>query len=164
MHAQLCANYLVMLRMCTGMRGGNGNGNDVMPFPYAIVTTVAGVGARLPAKAAPNPVATQYAVSCARAGNCTAVGDYSDGSGNQQGLLLTQTAATWATGVKAPLPAGAGSRPFAARKPSGPGTERAPPLYFDAWRPSRRPVEINLHRCWAWVRRRIRSEATDTSQ
>jgi hypothetical protein len=46
-------------------------------------------------------------------GNCTTVGSYADGSGNLQGLLLTQTTGTWAAGVQAPLPADAASNPFA---------------------------------------------------
>jgi hypothetical protein len=43
----------------------------------------------------------------------TTVGSYADGSGNLQGLLLTQTTGTWAAGVQAPLPADAASNPFA---------------------------------------------------
>jgi hypothetical protein len=50
-------------------------------------------------------------VSCASAGSCTALGGYTDSSGNLQGLLLTETAGTWAPGVEAPLPAGARSAP-----------------------------------------------------
>ena len=50
-------------------------------------------------------------MSCASAGNCTAVGDYSDSSGHEQGLLLTETSGTWATGVEASLPADAGRDP-----------------------------------------------------
>src|SRR5437899_1558769 len=46
-------------------------------------------------------------VSCASAGNCGAVGDYDDSSGNNQLLLLTETAGSWATGVEAALPANA---------------------------------------------------------
>src|SRR5207244_10150416 len=52
-------------------------------------------------------------VSWASAGNCSAVGGYTDGSGHEQGLLLTEAAGTWATGVEATLPLNAGSNPFA---------------------------------------------------
>jgi Bacterial Ig-like domain (group 3)/Pentapeptide repeats (8 copies) len=65
----------------------------------------------VPANAALNPDVVFWSLSCASAGNCTAVGDYTDSSGNQQGLLLSQAAGTWATGVEAPLPANAGGRP-----------------------------------------------------
>lgn len=42
-------------------------------------------------------------VSCASAGNCSAVGGYADNAGHE-GLLLSETAGTWKTGVKAALP------------------------------------------------------------
>jgi uncharacterized repeat protein (TIGR01451 family) len=74
--------------------------------------TVAGVEAPLPANAASNPGVSLNSVSCASAANCTAAGNYIDSSGNLQGLLLTQTAGTWATGAEAPLPANAASNPF----------------------------------------------------
>ena len=68
-----------------------------------------GVEAALPADAAPASaqLAPVVSVSCASAGNCTAVGSYVDGSGNHQGLLLTETAGTWTRGVKAVLPSNA---------------------------------------------------------
>ena len=69
----------------------------------------AGVEATLPANAGPNPVVSLHSVSCASAGNCTAVGNYEESSGNVQGLLLSETAGAWATGVEATLPANAGS-------------------------------------------------------
>src|SRR5207244_1817418 len=70
-----------------------------------------GVEAVLPAGAATNPGASLGSVSCASAGNCSAVGSYHDSSGHRQGLLLTETAGTWSTGVEASLPANAGSSP-----------------------------------------------------
>jgi hypothetical protein len=48
-------------------------------------------------------------VSCESPGNCSAVGEYFDSSGNAQGLLLTEVAGSWATGTEATLPANAGS-------------------------------------------------------
>ena len=48
-----------------------------------------------------------FSVSCASAGNCTAVGDYDASSDREQGLLLTETSGRWATGVEASLPANA---------------------------------------------------------
>ena len=39
-------------------------------------------------------------------GNCTAVGGYTDSSGHQQGLLLSESSGSWA-GAEAPLPANA---------------------------------------------------------
>jgi hypothetical protein len=75
-------------------------------------TWQAGVTAALPAGAGSNPMVQLTSVSCASAGNCTAVGWYQDTSQDTQGLLLTETSGTWATGVKAPLPAGADSNPL----------------------------------------------------
>jgi PASTA domain len=70
-----------------------------------------GTEATLPANAATgNKQAVSInSVSCPSAGNCSAVGEYVDSSGNTQGLLLTETAGTWATGVEAALPANAAS-------------------------------------------------------
>src|SRR5215468_8947918 len=75
-------------------------------------TWTRGIKPPLPASAGSNPGTNVYSVSCASAGNCTAVGGYDDSSRHQQGLLLTQTSGTW-TAVKAPLPAGAAANPQA---------------------------------------------------
>jgi hypothetical protein len=48
-----------------------------------------------------------WSVSCSSAGNCSAVGNYIDNTGNLDGLLLTETAGQWGTGVEAVLPANA---------------------------------------------------------
>jgi hypothetical protein len=74
----------------------------------------AGVEAVLPANADTTPSALNQGasvgpVSCASPGNCTAVGTYVDSSGNQEGLLLTETAGSWSAGVEAALPANAAS-------------------------------------------------------
>jgi hypothetical protein len=83
---------------------GNGGGSMDQLFTQSSGAWAPGVGAVLPADAATNPIVTSPSVSCASAGNCTAVGDYKDGSGTSQGVLLTQTSGTWATGVKVGLP------------------------------------------------------------
>jgi hypothetical protein len=68
-----------------------------------------GVEASLPANAsATNPRVFVDSVSCSSAGNCGAVGSYVDDTGHVQGLLLTETAGLWSTGVEADLPANAG--------------------------------------------------------
>src|SRR5437764_1589284 len=77
-------------------------------------TWATGVEATLPANAGSIPAVVLGSVSCAAAGNCSAVGYYVDSSGHRQGLLLTETAGTWATGVEATLPANAGSNPAVA--------------------------------------------------
>jgi hypothetical protein len=69
--------------------------------------------ATLPANAATgeNQVVDISSISCASPGNCTAVGSYVGNAGDQEGLLLTETAGHWATGVEAVLPANAASDP-----------------------------------------------------
>jgi len=52
-------------------------------------------------------------VSCPSAESCTAVGDYENGSGDTEGLMLSETAGTWGTGVRAAVPAGARVEPDA---------------------------------------------------
>jgi hypothetical protein len=67
-------------------------------------TWATGVQASLPADAAPDlsgAGVTLSAVSCAAPGDCTAVGTYPDSSGDQQGLLLTETGGSWSQGVEA---------------------------------------------------------------
>ena len=91
-------------------------------------TWAAGVQARLPAGAwgaSIGPGVTLKSVSCASAGNCTAVGQYFKGRGGRDGvpLLLTQTDGTWAKGVAGRLPAGAA--PLGARQGSGPDYTQA---------------------------------------
>jgi hypothetical protein len=67
-----------------------------------------GVEATLPANASTTePSAGLGSVSCSSTGNCTAIGSYIDSSGNGPGLLLTETAGVWGTGVEATLPANA---------------------------------------------------------
>lgn len=53
-----------------------------------------------------------YGVSCSSAGNCTAVGDYVDGSGNFQAMAVTETGGTWGQAVKVGSPSNAGTDPF----------------------------------------------------
>jgi hypothetical protein len=78
----------------------------------------AGVEARLPANATSDAQVDLTSVSCASAGNCTAVGTYHNnsggiyGEGGTSGLLLTESAGHWRRGIEAPLPADAdASRP-----------------------------------------------------
>ncbi|HKD94723.1 MAG TPA: PASTA domain-containing protein [Gaiellaceae bacterium] len=63
-----------------------------------------GVEAALPANSASHPLVVLDSVSCASAGNCSAVGSYEDNSGPEEGLLLTEKAGMWGTGVEAALP------------------------------------------------------------
>jgi hypothetical protein len=71
-----------------------------------------GISVRLPADALrlrprfPQPDNSPTSVSCASAGNCTAVGFYTafDHTVQRQGLLLSLVNGSWQRGVRAPLP------------------------------------------------------------
>jgi hypothetical protein len=66
-----------------------------------------GVKPTLPSNAGTHPAGALSSVSCVSAGNCTAVGSYFDNTSLTEGLLLTETAGAWGTGVEAILPANA---------------------------------------------------------
>ena len=66
----------------------------------------------LPAGAAAEPQAEINGLACPSVTHCVAVGVYQDTAGNQQAVLLTWDGKKW-TAIRAPLPAGAGSNPWA---------------------------------------------------
>jgi hypothetical protein len=67
----------------------------------------------LPANASPNPEEPMPmgGVSCTSGGNCTAVGSYTDSSGDTEGFIWTETAGVWGTAVEVTPPANAASNP-----------------------------------------------------
>jgi hypothetical protein len=71
-----------------------------------------GMKAALPADAptAASPNANLQSVSCASAGNCSAVGQYFN-SVSYEGVLMTESSGKWKMGVKAKLPVDASSNP-----------------------------------------------------
>jgi hypothetical protein len=78
----------------------------------------AGVGLQLPAGAATtvdlrggggSPFMGFSGLSCTSAGNCTAVGGYVDSHSDFQGAIFAEHDGIWSNGVKAPVPADAGS-------------------------------------------------------
>jgi hypothetical protein len=60
--------------------------------------------APVPANAAANPNVQINDVACSSTSACVAVGNYTDSSGNQEGLLLDGSGTSW-TAAEAPLPA-----------------------------------------------------------
>ena len=82
--------------------------------PHGLVDTEQ--GGVWTAAAAPAPEGSRsgelLGLSCASAGGCVAVGEYSDGSGQNQGLILTQHGSGW-TATSAPLPPDAEANPDA---------------------------------------------------
>ena len=67
--------------------------------------------ASLPGDAGPRPTVSLNSVSCGAAGACDAVGSYVDSSGHTEGLLLTESAGVWGTGIALSLPGDAGTNP-----------------------------------------------------
>jgi hypothetical protein len=74
-------------------------------------TWASGTEAKVPHNGNAVPNVSLSWVSCPSAGNCTAVGGYSDSSSHGQGLLLTETTGVWGTGVEAVPPANHGTDP-----------------------------------------------------
>jgi hypothetical protein len=64
-------------------------------------------GPTLPANASTKPAVVVSAVSCASAGNCSAVGDYTDAKNHRQGLLVSENSGTWGPGRELLFPPGA---------------------------------------------------------
>lgn len=67
----------------------------------------------LPMNASPNPEEPMPmgGVSCTSVGYCTAVGSYTDGSGDTEGFIWTETAGVWGTAVEVTPPVNAASNP-----------------------------------------------------
>ena len=94
-----------------GQYSDGSNANHTLLLDESSGTWATGIEAGLPANAGSSPDASLGSVSCASAGNCTAVGNYIDASNHRQGVLLTESSGAWATGVKASLPANAAADP-----------------------------------------------------
>ena len=63
--------------------------------------------ATLPSGAAANPQVDLSDLWCSAGPDCVAVGNYTDGAGNQQALVLTETNGAWSAAKKVALPSGA---------------------------------------------------------
>ena len=63
--------------------------------------------ATLPSNAAANPQVDLNDLWCSAGPDCVAVGDYVDGAGNQDAMVLTEQNGAWAAGAKVTLPSGA---------------------------------------------------------
>jgi hypothetical protein len=99
-----------------GNCGAVGQYNDSSNNKHALLMTessgvwATGVDGVLPANAqATNALGNLFSVSCPAPGNCTAVANYLDGSGNIQGLFLNAAPATPTLSAQAPASAPAGS-------------------------------------------------------
>jgi hypothetical protein len=103
---------------CTAMGNYTDRSGDLEGFIWTETAGVWGTAVEEipPANAAPDPLVERYgrgALSCPSAGNCTAVSDYTDRSGDTEGFMLSETEGTWGTAVEAIMPAGARSEPDA---------------------------------------------------
>ena len=87
-----------------GYTGRSGAAYPLLLTGHASAWT--GRRAPLPADAAGRPAARLTGVACPAAGHCVAVGSYRDTAGNEQAMIVTQTATGW-TAIRGPLPASA---------------------------------------------------------
>ena len=96
---------------CTAVGDYTDSSGDTEGFRWTETDGAWGTGVETtpPANAESNPQVELASLSCPSAGNCTAVGDYTDSSGDRDGLMLSETSGTWGTGVEAIMPAGARS-------------------------------------------------------
>lgn len=78
-----------------------------LALTLATTTTAASAAAVVPL----NPAVEVSSMVCPTLGDCSAVGEYTDGAGNGQGLLLSQSNGVWKT-TEAELPANAGIDPM----------------------------------------------------
>jgi hypothetical protein len=62
----------------------------------------------LPSNAASDPKVSMTSVTCPSAAQCVAVGEYTDSSGNEQGMLVSGAGSSW-TALQDPVPDGSGS-------------------------------------------------------
>jgi hypothetical protein len=97
-----------------GLPGGFGAGTGIAPA-FAVgagaqITDWTANAASLPINAGTDPSVFLGTVVCPAAGSCVATGDYTDTSGNQQGLIETLSDGDW-TAAEAPLPSDAGPDP-----------------------------------------------------
>jgi hypothetical protein len=90
---------------------GDSSGNEQgLLLSKTTGTWTTGVELTVPADAYLYPQPSFDSVSCASAGDCSAVGTYVASAGGQ-GLLVTETGGSWAAGVAAVLPSNASSAP-----------------------------------------------------
>jgi hypothetical protein len=85
-----------------------------------VVVLAAAWPAAAAATTAPLNAAVQIsAMACPSGGSCTAVGSYTDGVADGQGLLLKQVRGAWATGTEALLPSNASLDPLSPANNTG---------------------------------------------
>ncbi len=90
----------------TGLFDGAAGGAATAGYSRAVKVSA-------PANADHNPGAALYGLSCTSAGNCTAVGEYSDGSNHQQALAAVETGGKWVARSEVSAPSNAAKDPDA---------------------------------------------------
>jgi hypothetical protein len=87
-----------------GNCSAGGTGNNGQAFVVSQVNGTWGTAIEVPGSAALNQggFAVIASMSCARAGNCSAGGGYTDSSGNIQAFVVSQVNGTWGTAIQVP--------------------------------------------------------------
>ncbi len=113
------ANVVSVSCPATGECSAGGYYNDASGHEQALLVNesagawAGGIEALLPPDVGADPGAEIAGVSCTSPGTCSAAGFYRDASAHIQGLLLSESAGSWSTGIRASLPGDAGTNPFA---------------------------------------------------
>lgn len=71
------------------------------------------IAAVLPGNASAFPSGLVSEVACVSSGNCTAIGTYTDASGDVEGMTLTETHSVWRRALPMAMPGGAATNPHA---------------------------------------------------
>jgi hypothetical protein len=100
---RLASSALIVTLVTVAMGTSGGLGGVLAASAAGQITPWTSTEAPVPANAGANPLASISSVACPASGSCVATGDYTDTSGSQQGLIETQSGATW-TALEAPLP------------------------------------------------------------
>jgi hypothetical protein len=100
---------------CSAVGGYEGAGvTQAMVVDEASGTWGAAQNVALPGDAsATHPLPALNSVSCAAAGECGAVGHYTDNANHKQALTVDETSGTWGAGRELTPPAGAATNPLA---------------------------------------------------
>jgi hypothetical protein len=87
------------------------NATEGLIIPEVRGTWKSAIAAVLPGNASAFPSALLSEVTCVSTGNCTAIGTYTNVSGDVEGMSVTETHATWSRALAMVMPSGAATNP-----------------------------------------------------
>ncbi|HUZ41871.1 MAG TPA: hypothetical protein VMU68_10850 [Acidimicrobiales bacterium] len=87
------------------------NATDALMIPEVNGAWKRAIALVLPGDASVYPSAALSEVTCVSAGNCTAIGTYTDVAGDSEGMIAAETHGTWARALAMVMPSGAAANP-----------------------------------------------------